>query len=113
MMGTIGKDGKLDFCIVTREGAMIMLGRPQEKRAGTAPMPRDQRALDIYVEVADVDAYHAELRKRRVAVSAELTTQWWGDRNFGVDDPYGYRLWFYTTVLPFDKVSPPDGVKMV
>src|SRR5512134_3206157 len=93
MMGMVGKDGKLDFCIVTRQGAMIMIGRPQDAREGTDPRPRSQRSLDIYIEVEDVDAYHAQVQKKGARVTAELTTQWWGDRNFAVDDPYGYRLW--------------------
>ena len=64
------------------------------------------------IEVADVDAYHDQVRGR-VQVKEPLKTQWWGDRNFGVDDPYGYRLWFYKTVQAFADVKIPAGVTVV
>jgi uncharacterized glyoxalase superfamily protein PhnB len=112
MMGIVGKDGKLDFCIVNRDGAMIMLSRPAERTDGSAEKHATRRPLEIYIEVGDVDGYHDQIRGR-VKVSEPLKTQWWGDRNFGVDDPYGYRLWFYKTVQSFDTVQPPPGIKLV
>jgi uncharacterized glyoxalase superfamily protein PhnB len=112
MMGIVGKDGKLDFCLVTREGAQLMLSRPQERTEGSAEKHPTRRPLEIYIEVGDVDAYHEQVRAQ-VKVSEPLRTQWWGDRNFGVDDPYGYRLWFYKTVRAFDSVEPPAGVTVV
>lgn len=45
-----------------------------------------------------------------MAVTEALATQWWGDRNFAVKDPYGYTLWFYQTV---GAPTPPPGVTMV
>ena len=51
-----------------------------------------RRSVDLYIYVADVDAYHAEVVQRGVHVHEPLTTQWWGDRNFQVKDPAGYLL---------------------
>lgn len=110
MMGVVGKDGRLDFCIVTRDGAMVMLGRPQDRIEGTSERHATRRPLDLYFYFQDVDAYHAELQKRGVPVTEPLTTQWWGDRNFAVQDPYGYQLWFCQTV---GEPEPPPGVKMI
>ena len=115
MMGIVGKDGRLDFCIVTRAGAMVMLSRPLERTEGAAEKQATRRALELYIEVRDVDAYHDEVRGK-VKVSEPLKTQWWGDRNFGVDDPYGYRLWFFQTVRAFSEVVAeglPPGVTVV
>jgi uncharacterized glyoxalase superfamily protein PhnB len=115
LMGMVGKDGKLDFCIVTRAGAMVMLGRPPEPIEGTAPRHPTARPLELYIEVADVDGYHDQVRSG-VDIEKPLTTQWWGDRNFSVRDPYGYRIWFYQTVKAWDQVMAsglPEGVKMV
>lgn len=109
MMGVVGKDGLLDFAIVTREGAMIMLARPQEKTEGAARKYPTPRPIELYIEVADVDAFHEQVRPK-VAIKHALTTQWWGDRNFAVEDPYGYVLWFYKTV---SQPVPPPGVKMI
>jgi uncharacterized glyoxalase superfamily protein PhnB len=110
MMGVVGKDGKLDFGIVIRDGNMVMLGRPMERIEGTAPKYPTARPVDVYVYVKDVDAYHGEVKGRSVPITEPLTTQWWGDRNFAVKDPYGYTIWFCQTVGP---LAPPPGVTMV
>jgi uncharacterized glyoxalase superfamily protein PhnB len=110
MMGIVGKDGNFDFSIVTRDGLMIMIGRPQERIDGTAPSSGAPRPVDIYFYVRNVDDLHAEFVGRGVAIAEPLTTQWWGDRTFSVKDPYGYMIWFSQTVAD---VQPPAGVKMV
>lgn len=104
LMGMVGADGALDFGIVQREGAMLMLSRPQDAKATTTG------PMEIYVEVADVDAYHAQLAKGGVAIERALTTQWWGDRNFAIVDPAGHLVWFFQTVA---EMKPPQGVKMI
>lgn len=110
MMGVVGKDGRLDFCIVTRAGAMIMFARPQQQMDGTAVAHATPRPLAIYFEVSDADAYHHEVRARGVTITDPLTNQWWGDRTFAVRDPYGYQLWFYQHV---GGMAPPPGVTVV
>ncbi len=106
MMGMVGKDGRLDFCIVERGGAMIMVARPS---SGAAPAP----SAELYIEVSDPDAYHGEVAGRGVAVVDALATQWWGDRNFSVQEPHGYKVWFYKTVAEFDPGAVPAGVKVI
>ena len=69
-----------------------------------------RRSVDLYIYVADVDAYHAEVVQRGVHVHEPLTTQWWGDRNFQVKDPAGYLIWISQTVAEF---TPPAGVTVV
>jgi uncharacterized glyoxalase superfamily protein PhnB len=109
MMGVVGKDGQFDFCTVVRDGAKVMLMRPQEPVDG-AQASRKKRPVEIYLEVGDVDALHAEVRKRSVPITLPLETQWWGDRTFAVMDPYGYQIWFYQTVA---EPKPPQGTKVV
>lgn len=104
LMGIVGKDGQLDFAIVQRAGAMLMLSRPQDSAATlTGPM-------EIYIEVDDVDAYHAQLSGAGVAIVQPPQTQWWGDRNFSLRDPAGHTLWFWKTVA---EMQPPPGVTMI
>jgi uncharacterized glyoxalase superfamily protein PhnB len=112
-MGMVGRDGSLDFCIVTRGASMIMFARPQERREGSAETYPTPRPLELYIRIDDVDAYHADVTSRGVAVEKALTDQWWGDRNFAVRDPYGYLLWFNQTVHAFEEVRPPAGVTIV
>jgi len=109
MMGVVGKDGQFDFCTVVRDGAKVMLVRPQEPIDGTGPSAA-KRPVEIYLEVADVDALHGEVRQRGVRPTLPLETQWWGDRTFAVMDPYGYQIWFYQTVA---EPKPPQGTKIV
>jgi uncharacterized glyoxalase superfamily protein PhnB len=108
-MGVVGKDGGLDFVTVVRSGARVMFSRAQEKVPG-AEKSAGRRAVEIYVEVEDVEAYHDQLEKAGVAITSPLKTQWWGDRTFTVQDPYGYQLWFYQ---PVAEPRPPQGAKIV
>jgi uncharacterized glyoxalase superfamily protein PhnB len=108
-MGVLGKDGQLDFCTVALGGAKVMLMRPQEKMDGTSPTST-KRPVEIYLEVADVNAYHEQLKKRAVKITSALTDQWWGDRTFTVIDPFGYQIWFYTHI---GDPIPPKGMKIV
>lgn len=110
MMGVVGKDGLLDFCIVVREGAMIMIGRPEDRIDGTADKYPTRRPVEIYVYISDVDRYHDEVKGRGISIVEPLTTQWWGDRTFAVRDPYGYQLWFCMNV---GEPAPPPGVTMI
>jgi uncharacterized glyoxalase superfamily protein PhnB len=112
-MGLVGKDGKLDFCIVARDGAMVMINRPRERPPGVPVRP----PLELYIEARGVDAYHEQVRGR-TAITDPLVTQWWGDRNFSVTDPYGYKIWFYENVTNWDALVasgkvPPPGVTLV
>jgi uncharacterized glyoxalase superfamily protein PhnB len=108
-MGMLGKDGRLDFCTVTLGGAKIMFARPHENIDG-AGAAKSKRAVEIYIEVADVDAHHERLKKNKVEITNPLTDQWWGDRNFAMTDLYGYQIWFYQTV---GEPKLPEGAKMI
>jgi len=110
VMGVVGKDGQLDFVTVVLGGARVMFSRAlggvdAARRAGQGKQP-----VEIYLEVADVDAYHDQIKKKGVKISDPLTLQWWGDRTFKVLDPNGYEIWFYTNV---GEAKPPQGAKIV
>lgn len=51
-----------------------------------------------YVMVPDVDAFHAKLVKKGVKNLAAPKSQFYGIRDFGVEDPDGYRMLFYTPI---------------
>jgi uncharacterized glyoxalase superfamily protein PhnB len=106
MMGVVGKDGQLDFCSVLLGEAQVMFtrGRP------ATPAAAQSQAVEIYLEVEDVDALHARLQKKGVSIVDALTLQWWGDRTFKVQDPNGYVVWFYANV---SEPKPPQGMKVV
>src|SRR5215471_9197545 len=106
MMGMLGKDGLLDFCTVSRSGARIMLMRPSEGMKGTTA----KRPVELYLEVADVELYHEQLKKQKIKPATPLTEQWWGDRTFTVLNPFGYQIWFYQSVA---EPKLPSGAKVI
>jgi uncharacterized glyoxalase superfamily protein PhnB len=110
LMGIVGKDGKLDTAIVVRDGMSVMLGRAERRIAGTERRPEQDRPVELYFYLKDVDAYHAAVAARGVEIADPLTTHWWGDRCFRVKDPYGYSLYFAQTVGEF---NPPKDLDTI
>lgn len=49
----------------------------------------------LSIEVAAVDEWHDELLKRGVVIARGLEDASWGHRSFGIDDPDGFRIWYY------------------
>jgi uncharacterized glyoxalase superfamily protein PhnB len=49
----------------------------------------------LSLEVTNVDAWHAELLQRGVSIARGLEDAPWGHRSFGIDDPDGFRIWYY------------------
>jgi uncharacterized glyoxalase superfamily protein PhnB len=110
VMGVVRKDGQLDFVTVILEGSRVMFMRSEAARAAAPRTPPDKQAVEIYMQVDDVDAYHDRLKKKSVKIADPLTVQWWGDRTFKVLDPNGYLIWFFTHVA---EPKPPQGAKIV
>lgn len=54
--------------------------------------------VSFYLQVKDVDAYDAAIRKKGIQPLREPKTQFYGIRESLVDDPDGYRLVFYVPV---------------
>ena len=108
MMGMLGKDGQMDFCTVTLGGARIMLMRAVDGLTGTN-LTSQKRPVELYLEVENIDGYFEQVKKN-VKATTPLTDQWWGDRTFTVQDPFGYQVWFFQTVA---ELRIPPGAKIV
>ncbi|MBP7149054.1 MAG: VOC family protein [Acidobacteria bacterium] len=54
--------------------------------------------VQVYVQVPDVDALHGRVKSKNPAGLTSPKTQFYGQRDFAVKDPDGYRLVFYTLV---------------
>jgi catechol 2,3-dioxygenase-like lactoylglutathione lyase family enzyme len=61
--------------------------------ASASSEPRNPGGMHVAVRVNDLDAEHARLTERGVAVSP-IHARPWGERNFSFTDPDGY-LWEY------------------
>ncbi len=109
VMGMLGKDGLLDFCTVSLGGARVMLMRPADGMQGTTATTT-KRPVELYLEVADVEAYCEQVKRQKIKPTTPLTDQWWGDRTFTIMDPYGYQIWFYQNVA---EPKLPQGAKVI
>src|SRR5688572_7347542 len=69
VMGMVGKDGQLDFCTVVMGEARIMFMRAPVERPAVA----GKQPVEIYLEVADVDALHRRLAGNGVTITDPLT----------------------------------------
>ena len=49
----------------------------------------------LSIEVDDADAWHDEMVKRGIVIARGLEDAPWLHRSFGIDDPDGFRIWYY------------------
>jgi lactoylglutathione lyase len=47
----------------------------------------------MFIEIDDIDAYYEQIRNR-VHIVLPLVNQWYGMREFGIEDPDGYVITF-------------------
>lgn len=72
--------------------------RDEEKFAGDA-LARDKgKGVYIYIAVDDVDATHQRLLKKGIQSATEPKDWPWGNREFVVKDPDGYKLCFWQKI---------------
>lgn len=63
----------------------------------------------IYVCVADVDAHYKFARKKRAEMVTAPKTQFYGIRDYTVQDPDGYRMVMYTPTVQGCSDTPTDA----
>ena len=84
------------FCMVQRNGVVIMLSQFEKKgvmRPNHAVDP-ERGAWDAYIWIDNTDALHAEFKSKGVNIARGICDQPYGCRDFEVDDCNGYRLCF-------------------
>jgi uncharacterized glyoxalase superfamily protein PhnB len=52
----------------------------------------------LSIEVDDIDKWHGQLLRTGVTIARGLEDAPWEHRSFGVDDPDGFRIWFYQDI---------------
>jgi uncharacterized glyoxalase superfamily protein PhnB len=84
------------FCMVQRSGIVIMLS--QLPKTGLMRPNRladpEGEAWDAYIHVENADALHGEFKAKGVNIVRDLCNQFYGCRDFDVEDCNGYRLCF-------------------
>ncbi len=92
VINTYEEDGEANWAWMSRDGVNIMINRralPREAATG----------VNLYIDVDDVDALWADL-KDRVTVSETITDQFYGMRDFWIEDPNGTVLGFGQKIGP-------------
>jgi len=74
-----------------RDGVRVMLGRCSE---AIAPAELGDHSYFAYIEVDDLDAFHAEIAAKGALVLFPPKDQPWGQREMGVATPEGHRMMF-------------------
>jgi predicted enzyme related to lactoylglutathione lyase len=84
------------FCMVSRNGVVIMLG--QLETSGVMRPNRmvdpEGEAWDAYIWIDDADALNTEFKSKGVKITRDICDQPYGCRDFNVEDCNGYRLCF-------------------
>jgi catechol 2,3-dioxygenase-like lactoylglutathione lyase family enzyme len=87
--------GLLGFQVAMDMGWILTLVSPSNPTAQLSVLRQDATApviAQVTVEVADVDAVHAEAVRRGLEMVHPLTDEPWGVRRFFVKDPNGVVL---------------------
>jgi uncharacterized glyoxalase superfamily protein PhnB len=72
--------------------------RGEDEFAGDSLAGKKGTGMYVYVHVDDVDAKHAELIKNGFRPSTEPRNWPWGNREFVLKDPDGYKIVFWHTL---------------
>ena len=87
------------YAALSRGGATLHL-KCAPKTLADRRHRREGGHLDAYFDVKGVEELHAEFRERNGQRVSDLAERPWGNRDFTVEDPDGYRLCFSESVTP-------------
>ncbi len=87
--------------LATASGVQVGFMLPDQPTQPTFFHPAyDGRGVIFSLEVADVDAAHAEARERGLKIVLDLRSEDWGQRHFCLEDPNGLHLDIVQAIAP-------------
>jgi uncharacterized glyoxalase superfamily protein PhnB len=95
--------GTVNHAEVQLGDGVVMLGTPGEDYKN--PKKLGAKTHSVYVYVDDVDAHFEHAKQAGAKITREPEDQFYGDRNYGVEDPEGHEWYFGTHVRD---VSPEE-----
>ena len=100
-----GEDGKVAHAEVEFDGAVVMLGTPGADYR--SPSDLGGRTAGVYVYIDDVDGHFERIKEAGATITEEPTDKFYGDRNYGCEDPEGHQWWFATHVkeVPMEEME--------
>lgn len=86
-----------DVSVVSLQGFQITLVsmRDEEMFAHDSLAGEKGKGMYIYIEVDDVDKFYAQLIQKGITPATKPKDWHWGNREFIVKDPDGYKLCFW------------------
>jgi PhnB protein len=95
--------GRVSHAEVQMSDGVIMFGTPPGDYKNPAKL--GGKTQSVYVYVDDVDAHYERARQTGAKIVREPEDQFYGDRNYAVEDPEGHEWYFGTHVRD---VSPEE-----
>jgi PhnB protein len=102
-----GPDGKLIHADVTWKDVHFMFG-PATPWLSEEALPYLGTGVNFYITADkddDLDQYYTMLKEKGVNIVKDIEDQFWGDRNFTIEDPDSYQLTFAKKIR---EVSPEE-----
>jgi len=96
-------DGRVNHAELQMNDGVIMLGTPPGEYKNPATL--GGKTQSVYVYVDDVDSHYERAKQAGAKIVREPEDQFYGDRNYGVQDPEGHEWYFGTHVRD---VSPEE-----
>jgi uncharacterized glyoxalase superfamily protein PhnB len=87
-----GPDGKVMHAEMDLADGVIMLGSPGPTYRN--PKRLGEHTQNVYVYVDDVDRHCARAKAAGATIFSEPADQFYGDRNYGAEDPEGHQWYF-------------------
>lgn len=86
--------------VIRLDGFEIMLinMRDEEKFANDAMVGHKGKGMYVYIRADNVDALHGQLKESGLVPATEPTDWDWGNREFILKDPDGYKLCFWQPI---------------
>jgi PhnB protein len=88
--------GRINHAEVQIGDGVVMFGSPGADYKN--PKKLGAKTVHIYVYVDDVDAHYEHAKAAGATIVREPEDQFYGDRNYGVEDPEGHEWYFGTHV---------------
>lgn len=92
----LDESGRVNHAEVQMNDGVIMLGTPPGDYRNPAKL--GGKTQSVYVYVDDVDTHYERAKQNSAKIVREPEDQFYGDRNYGVEDPEGHEWYFGTHV---------------
>jgi len=91
-----GPDGVVSHAEIEMADGVVMMGRPDGEYRNPKELGHVTQSLYVYVD--RVDEHFEQAKRSGAKIIREPADQFYGDRNYGAEDPEGHQWYFATHV---------------